>query len=223
MHVFRMAFPWNNQGIPKIGYMLTCLGLSSQGYAALRLRAHTQGDERAKSTRRPTRALHSHVLPNGTVLSGPPTPPRKCSLQRGCSQWGVGSIGRVKRRRWETFICFRWSVKIGWASSPCHYRITLTAAAAPTRPSIDTVPNLLPPSYWFSHPETACSQRAVNYRVFYRELHLHRKLYQDTGVIHSVSGHRRAAREPFRGFVCLGFFFHKHWTKNKFYGLSSDI
>lgn len=91
-----MAFPWNNRGIPKIGYMLTRLGLSSQGYTALRLRAHTQGDERANSTRRPMRALHSHVLPNGTVLSGhphPAAPPFKCSLQRGCGQWGW--------RQWE--------------------------------------------------------------------------------------------------------------------------
>lgn len=63
---------------------------------------------------------------------------------------------------------------------PCHYRITLTATIVWL--SIDTVPNPSPPSYWFSHPETVCSQRAVNYRAFYRELHLHRKLYRDTDV-----------------------------------------
>lgn len=65
---------------------------------------------------------------------------------------------------------------------PYHYRITLTAAILWL--SIDTVPNLFPPSYWFSHPETVCSQRTVNYRAFYRELHLRRKLNRDTGDMH---------------------------------------
>lgn len=63
---------------------------------------------------------------------------------------------------------------------PCHYRITLTAALLWL--SWEAVPNPSPPAYWFSRPETVCSQRAVNYWAFYRELHLHWKLYRDTGV-----------------------------------------
>lgn len=94
MHVFRMAFPWNNRGIPKIGYMLTCLGLSSQGYTALRLWAHTQGDERP-TRHADQRERCTHTCSQMAQSWAEPHPPQpqphtKCSLQRGCRQWGRG-------------------------------------------------------------------------------------------------------------------------------------
>lgn len=51
MHVFRMASLGNNWGVLNISYMLKCLRLSLQGYRALRVRMHTQGDEGMNPTR----------------------------------------------------------------------------------------------------------------------------------------------------------------------------
>lgn len=81
---FLHGFPLKQPGILKIAYTLTCLGLSLQGYKALGVGIHTQGNEGITPP-------HHHAINTHTTHSWTST--LWGHSLRGCARGGVGRKG----------------------------------------------------------------------------------------------------------------------------------